>query len=149
MKSRISIDVDYDNQPIIKIEYSPSEDVRDKLVKKFFESFGGQSTWANFYFSQPPLPDSKAIFGQSNSQAVVRPIHVHELKDHVTPLKYMVQEHEKMLLVNNGPVEVSESEIVEFRGKMLNAGLPSLDSYLIASMIRSAKLDEKLKGESE
>lgn len=49
MKSRITIDVDEDNQPIIKIEYNESEDVRDKLVKRFMEKFGG-SWLANFHY---------------------------------------------------------------------------------------------------
>jgi len=38
MKSRISIDVAEDNQPIIKIEYRHSDDVRDKLIKRFLEN---------------------------------------------------------------------------------------------------------------
>jgi len=48
MKSRITIDVDYDNQPILKIEYSESDDVRDKLVKRFLEGFGGLSSWCKY-----------------------------------------------------------------------------------------------------
>lgn len=71
MKSRISIDVDYDNQPVIKIEYLESDDVRDKLVKKFMEDFGGSSMWAHFSFS--PI-----IFGHLNTNtptvANIRPI---------------------------------------------------------------------------
>ena len=39
MKSRITIDVDYDNQPIIKIEYLESEDVRDKLLVQFLKEY--------------------------------------------------------------------------------------------------------------
>lgn len=66
MKSKILIDVDYDNQPIIKIEYQNSEDVRDKLVKRFLEAFGGQSAYASFYFV-----DAQPHEGQ---RAMVRPI---------------------------------------------------------------------------
>lgn len=65
MKSKIMIDVDYDNQPIIKIEYQESEDVRDKLVKRFMEAFGGKSTFANFWFLSDEI---------SNSKAKIRPI---------------------------------------------------------------------------
>lgn len=50
MKSRITIDVDYENQPIIKIEYLESEDVRDKLVKRFLESFGYDSIYCTHNF---------------------------------------------------------------------------------------------------
>ena len=45
MKSKIQISVDETNQPIIKIEYIPSDDVRDLLVKKFIENFHYHS-WA-------------------------------------------------------------------------------------------------------
>lgn len=72
MKSRISIDVDYDNQPVIKIEYYESEDVRDKLVKKFLETFGG-SCWAQFFYRQ----GVDAL--KSNNLAFVRPICAYDL----------------------------------------------------------------------
>ena len=42
MLSKITIDVDEDNSPIIKVQYAESEDVRDKLVKRFLESFRGE-----------------------------------------------------------------------------------------------------------
>lgn len=45
MKSKIQISVDETNQPIIKIEYVQSDDVRDLLVKKFIENFHYHS-WA-------------------------------------------------------------------------------------------------------
>ncbi len=50
MKSRISIDLDELNNPIIKIEYNQSDDLRDVVVKRFLESFGGDSQWAKFNF---------------------------------------------------------------------------------------------------
>lgn len=43
MLSTIQIDVDSDNQPIIVINYQDSTDIRDKLVKKFLETFNGSS----------------------------------------------------------------------------------------------------------
>lgn len=52
MNSRITIDVNQDNQPIIKIEYRESNDVRDKLVKRFLDGFGTDSNWARFEFSE-------------------------------------------------------------------------------------------------
>jgi len=45
MKSRITIDLDAFNRPIIQVEYNPSEDVRDKLVKRFLEGFAHESVW--------------------------------------------------------------------------------------------------------
>lgn len=68
MKSRISIDVDSDNQPIIKIEYSNSEDVRDKLVKRFLEGFGSESITASFHYENP------AVYDPDKTTAIVKPI---------------------------------------------------------------------------
>lgn len=51
MKSRISIDLDENNSPYISIQYSPSDDVRDKMVKRFLEGFGSESTLAKFSFT--------------------------------------------------------------------------------------------------
>lgn len=48
MKSRITIEVDFDNnnQPVLQILKADSDDVRDKLVSHFTQQFGG-SSWCN------------------------------------------------------------------------------------------------------
>ncbi len=74
MLSRISIDVDYDNKPIIKIEYEDSPDVRDKLVKNFLQAFGGSSCYATFFYD-----DSLWTRDQDKHKAIIRPIHPHDL----------------------------------------------------------------------
>jgi hypothetical protein len=76
MKSRITIEIDHDNQPIIKINYEPSGDVRDALVKRFMESFGGASCWATFLFDN-------AGYEANNRVATIRPIHPTELPEKV------------------------------------------------------------------
>lgn len=86
MLSRISIDVDGDNQPIIKIEYKPSDDVRDKLVKKFMETFGGQSVFATFHFQNSPLE-------QSNSLALIRPLPVRDFHYHANDFQRHLEEN--------------------------------------------------------
>lgn len=47
MKSRITIEVDFenDNQPVIQIVQRFSDDVRDKLISEFLHALGGQSSW--------------------------------------------------------------------------------------------------------
>lgn len=97
MKSKITIDVDHDNQPVIKIEYVTSEDVRDKLVKKFLETFGGSSCWAEFYFVNDAQNMSHAVHGQNNSTALVRPITIHELETvHKEKILYQIEENKKL-----------------------------------------------------
>lgn len=52
MKSRITIEVDFDNgQPYIKIlEQKNSDDVRDKLITFFRQRLGGESSWCYIGF---------------------------------------------------------------------------------------------------
>lgn len=47
MKSRITIEVDFDNgnQPILKIVNQDSEDVRDNLLRSFLQSLNHSSRW--------------------------------------------------------------------------------------------------------
>lgn len=42
MESTITIDIDTDNNPVIKIMYKYSTDVKDTLVKRFLDAFGDQ-----------------------------------------------------------------------------------------------------------
>lgn len=46
MRSRISIDVDFDdsNEPFIKIELAESPDLRDKVLKRFVEGLTGDGS---------------------------------------------------------------------------------------------------------
>lgn len=83
MKSKITIDVDLDNQPVIKIEYSASEDVRDKLVKKFLDTFAGESQWSEFLF----LNTSKEGV---NSTSLLRPIPPHAFEYNSNSMKFAV-----------------------------------------------------------
>lgn len=52
MKSRISIEVDFDNNnlPVIQILQTPSLDVRDNLVQAFLQSLQHTSRWARFVY---------------------------------------------------------------------------------------------------
>lgn len=90
MESRISIDLDWDNQPIIRIDYKPSEDVRDKMVKRFMESFGDPSgltsTLATFFFSNTAIE-------QSNTTATIRPLPIKEFEQHSTYFHNMVNQY--------------------------------------------------------
>jgi len=54
MKSRITIEVDFDNnnQPYILIQLEKSDDVRDKLLSHFTQQFGG-SSWCQIRWDTP------------------------------------------------------------------------------------------------
>lgn len=52
MKSRITIEVDFENsnQPVIKILSNDSDDVRDSLIKSFLQGLGHQSRWCRIEY---------------------------------------------------------------------------------------------------
>lgn len=62
MKSRITIEVDFENgnEPIIQIVSRHSDDVRDNLIKAFYQKLGG-SSWCRIVFgshmTDPDQPD--------------------------------------------------------------------------------------------
>jgi len=59
MKSRITIEVDFENgnDSAIYIKHEPTDDIRDKLVQDFLGKFAGQSNWCRAEF----LPDRLRI----------------------------------------------------------------------------------------
>lgn len=46
MLSKVKIDLNERNEPVIIIEWQPSDDLRDKVVKQFIEGFGYESNAA-------------------------------------------------------------------------------------------------------
>jgi hypothetical protein len=75
MLSKITIEIDHDNQPIIKIKYEASPDVRDSLVKRFMETFHGASCFATFFFDN-------SVHDMANKVAHIRPIKPEEMKQY-------------------------------------------------------------------
>lgn len=53
MNSRITIELDLDNnnEPYIKVKSAYSDDLRDKLLRSFIESFGHQNGWMRFEYT--------------------------------------------------------------------------------------------------
>lgn len=71
MDSKIQIDLDgSDNQPVITVTHKESEDVRDKMVKVFTETFGADSSWAR-------------ISVISGGKIQIRPIKPSELREEI------------------------------------------------------------------
>lgn len=94
MKSRISIDVDYDNQPVIKIEYAHSDDVRDKLVSMFMSTFEGNSMYATFYF----------VGSQENGKtALIRPVPPQLLRRNVEIMDEAASHYERNYVKMEAP----------------------------------------------
>ena len=76
MNSRITIDVNEDNQPVILIDYVDSADVRDKLVRRFMQGFGTESNFARIEYIQHPSLES-------NSKMVITPVSEVKLITHI------------------------------------------------------------------
>lgn len=52
MRSKISIDIDEDNKPIIILDYVKTDDVRDKLIGSFIHGFKHEGTKASVEFTE-------------------------------------------------------------------------------------------------
>ena len=91
MKSKLTIDLDDDNQPIILIDYVYSEDVRDKIVKRFIESFGSESCYARFGYLNWATDSSP--YGGLSRACKIRPIKETELEAEQNFLKLSVDNY--------------------------------------------------------
>jgi hypothetical protein len=85
MKSRITIEVDFDNgQPYIKvINDKTSDDVRDKLISFFQERLGYTSSWCKIVY--PGYASS------GPTQFRIEPIRPHQLKGELEAMSEQVR----------------------------------------------------------
>lgn len=79
MKSTIKIDfAGLDNndsfQPVIRVHLQDSDDVRDGLLKSFFQSLGGESNWLMVNFHND-------TFGDETQRITIYPVRPSELKE--------------------------------------------------------------------
>ncbi len=89
MKSRITIEVDFDNgnQPILQILQTNSDDVRDKILSSFCQQFGGSSWCQIKWVSQvPDDPNQNTFFNRIH----ITPINQSELKEQAN---VMLEQH--------------------------------------------------------
>lgn len=79
MKSRISIEVDFENnnQPYIRIMQCGSEDVRDQLLSSFCQQFGG-SSWCQIKWQEPL--DGRFMNDEQYKGDIVNRIHITPIK---------------------------------------------------------------------
>jgi hypothetical protein len=51
MQSKITIEIDFENgnEPVIQIISRNTDDIRDKLIRAFFERLSGYSSWCKIY----------------------------------------------------------------------------------------------------
>ena len=96
MKSKITIDLAEDNQPIIKVDYVYSEDVRDKMVKRFLERFGGASCWARFRYT---TSYAESEYGGTSRTAEIKPI----------PPEDLIKEGEEVELMAKALTEIDST----------------------------------------
>lgn len=95
MKSKISIDLDYQNNPIIKIEYIESADVRDKMVKRFLEGFRSESCWALFKYDSSFESTGLSDWDSKATLAVIKPIHPSNIEQEVSKMKEVLEWYAK------------------------------------------------------
>lgn len=81
MKSRISIEVDFNNSnlPVIQILSQDSDDVRDRLVKSFLQSLQHTSRWCKIIYIGEASTHEDATVNKQRWQII--PIIPHEIRD--------------------------------------------------------------------
>lgn len=89
MKSKLRFDIGEDNSPIIYFEVEQTDDLRDKIAKRFIEELGYESNWLTIQF----LPSDSGVY-----KGVIIPVSdVEVLKDVIEeriPKKEPVSYHE-------------------------------------------------------
>jgi len=85
MKSRITIEVDFENlnNPVIQIDKRQSDDVRDKLISHFTQHIGG-SSWCLIKWKQQDTIEGSAIIH-------IAPIPPQQLKEQA---EVMLKQHQ-------------------------------------------------------
>lgn len=148
MRSKIQIDLAEDNQPIINIEYYSSDDVRDKMVKRFLETFAGSDT-AYFQFNNH---DPEYV----NSSALIRPLSRYQ-KEIIEDLKFAEGVIEAYNNLNSNDynqvslwftgdslgVSNSNSNSTPFSRDIFRTKLPHARATILLTKIRELKDDKK------
>lgn len=126
MKSRITIEVDFENgnDSAIYIKHEPTDDIRDKLVQDFLGKFAGQSNWCRAEF----LPDRLRI----------KPITAQQLPEQVSLMNLMVNKDSKPSsptppLPLHKPLDYEIPELL----KELKYGRPSKAQHMIDTLIEA------------
>ena len=91
MKSRITIEVDFNNGniPVIQILKSSSDDVRDKLIQSFTECLNG-SSWCQIRWVAGGNPILEKDGHFTSSTIFITPISPDKLKEHAD---IMLEQH--------------------------------------------------------
>lgn len=104
MKSSIKIDFISKGtalEPIISIKLEDSDDVRDNLLKTFFQSLGGQSSWLSVSFDHYIVnPDTGA-----RSYITLHPVTPLELEETISIIKGRLGNPD---VTNFNPIEKSK-----------------------------------------
>lgn len=82
MKSRITIEIDYENgnQPVIQILRKKSDDVRDGLIQSFIQALGDSSNFCIIECVQSHYPNH--VFDDDAFQRYhIRPVHYSQLEE--------------------------------------------------------------------
>lgn len=134
MKSKITIDVDFDNQPIIKIDYVATDDIRDKLIKRFLETFEGESSWAKFSFGPSDISGP-------NSSASLRPIPPHDLDQEVQAAEGVYKNTINKLKNIGGP---SDDLVYKFKKGMYKPSIKEKVDYdaYVEALVRNGLLED-------
>lgn len=90
MKSKLRIELDEDNSPVIELEFVPSEDLRDKVANKFRERFEYWSSYCIVRWDDTPQVGR-------GSRMIISPVSPCDMKDLISKLKDRIKEYEESI----------------------------------------------------
>ena len=100
MKSRISIEVDFENenQPVIQVLSQDSDDVRDRLIKAFLQNLAHTSRWCKIIymgnFGTYDMVREKAMPNECHKWVIV-PIKPSEIPQEISLMKALAESIDK------------------------------------------------------
>lgn len=119
MKSKITIDVNWANEPVIKIQFVESEDLRDKMVKRYLERLGNRSEWCEITFE----PDREGI----DKTAIISTIAPNDITRHLDWMRQVSDQHQSMvhqsMVPESTPMSESEKLMINIIEKLQSAGM--------------------------
>jgi hypothetical protein len=84
-KIKVEVDFDHNNEPIIEILYRQSDDVRDKLIKSFFEKLKGISAWCEIFCANA-IQETDVNYAVQ--RWIIKPIGPGQIEESATAMAY-------------------------------------------------------------
>jgi hypothetical protein len=123
MKSKVQFDIDQTGNPVVSMRVEVTDDVRDKLAKRFIEKLGHDSALAVISFRPDPI--------EGVSDAVINPVppvDIFSTNDEIRKLLYYVGKNQMTRMIKLMDEELITREVLSPEP---HAKLPAHEFYFL------------------